>query len=209
MAKREVVTLNETTPQLEAPQTGDTYQLVRDVYMTTGVITSEVADGASAVGVTIDTENALSTTGAKIASFRNNGVEQSYIDKDGSWGNSTTGRIRINDNNGRFYFENTDGNLVGGFQVGGVVAGTLTGGYLAIGSSLTNPDTRLARMSAGIMRIQEGANGGAFQFLERSADPSAPDADNVVLYAKDNGSGKTGLYARFNTGAVQQIAVEP
>lgn len=50
--------------------------------------------------------------------------------------------------------------------------------------------------------------GGFAQFPETS-DPTAPATNNVVLYAKDNGAGKTGLYARFPTGAVQQVALEP
>jgi hypothetical protein len=48
-----------------------------------------------------------------------------------------------------------------------------------------------------------------FELDELSADPAAPAANRVRFYAKDNGAGKTGLYARFNTGAVQQVALEP
>lgn len=48
------------------------------------VIKSAVADGASAVGLVVDTVNALVTVGAKIASIRNGGVEQLYIGLDGS-----------------------------------------------------------------------------------------------------------------------------
>lgn len=51
--------------------------------------------------------------------------------------------------------------------------------------------------------------GGFIQMVEQGSDPSAPAVDNVVLFAKDNGGGKTALYARFNTGVVQEIAVEP
>jgi len=47
------------------------------------------------------------------------------------------------------------------------------------------------------------------QMDELAADADAPAADQVRIYAKDNGGGKTGLYARFPTGAVQQIALEP
>ena len=42
-----------------------------------------VADGATAVGVTIDTANALTTTGAKLVSILSNAVEKFYLDKDG------------------------------------------------------------------------------------------------------------------------------
>lgn len=42
----------------------------------------------------------------------------------------------------------------------------------------------------------------------QASDPAAP-ASGCVTYAKDNGSGKTGLYARFPTGAIQLYALEP
>lgn len=50
--------------------------------------------------------------------------------------------------------------------------------------------------------------GSGVVFSEQSA-PSAPAADSVVLFAQDNGAGKTQLMARFATGAVQQVAIEP
>lgn len=43
-----------------------------------------VSDGASAVAYMVDTKNALSTTGAKLFSFRNSGTEKSYIDYAGN-----------------------------------------------------------------------------------------------------------------------------
>lgn len=75
MAEREIIALTEGTPQLEAGQSGDTYLLPRDLAMTTGVIESKVADGATAVAFTFDTANALSTSGAKAFSFASNGSE--------------------------------------------------------------------------------------------------------------------------------------
>lgn len=45
-------------------------------------------------------------------------------------------------------------------------------------------------------------------FVEQS-DAAAPATNQVVVYAKDNGAGKTQLVARFPTGAVQQLAIEP
>ena len=42
-----------------------------------------VTDGASAVAYMFDTYNALNNTGAKIASFKNQGTEKASIDKDG------------------------------------------------------------------------------------------------------------------------------
>lgn len=49
---------------------------------------------------------------------------------------------------------------------------------------------------------------GVVTFTERT-DPAAPAADKAILYAKDNGSGKTLLVVRFNTGAIQTIATQP
>jgi hypothetical protein len=46
-------------------------------------VSSHAADGASAVAFQYDTDNALSTAGAKLASWSNNGTEKAYIDKDG------------------------------------------------------------------------------------------------------------------------------
>jgi hypothetical protein len=43
---------------------------------------------------------------------------------------------------------------------------------------------------------------------ERS-DPAAPEANNGILYYRDNGSGKTQLCARFASGAVQVVATQP
>ena len=44
---------------------------------------------------------------------------------------------------------------------------------------------------------------------EKGSDPAAPAANNVHVYSRDNGAGKTQLVARFPTGAIQQIAIEP
>lgn len=46
------------------------------------------------------------------------------------------------------------------------------------------------------------------KFSEQT-DIAAPAANTVVIYCRDNGAGKTQLVARFPTGAVQQIAIEP
>ena len=50
---------------------------------------------------------------------------------------------------------------------------------------------------------------GAFEFTELGADPAAPSTNHGYLFAKDNGSGKTQIVARFPTGATQVIATEP
>jgi hypothetical protein len=49
---------------------------------------------------------------------------------------------------------------------------------------------------------------GGLSFKEVAAD-LAPDTQDVILFARDNGSGKTRLLAKFATGAVVQLAIQP
>ena len=65
-----------------------------DFWSESGSLLSGVVDGASAVGFTLDTDNALSTYGSKLLSVNNNGTEKMYLDKDGNLyvsGNIITG----------------------------------------------------------------------------------------------------------------------
>ena len=73
-----------------------------------------------------------------------------------------------------------------------------------------NADTLIRRVSSGILAIttDTAATGASLEFREQTA-PSAPDANNVRIYAVDNGAGKTKLMALFASGAAQQIAIEP
>jgi len=66
------------------------------------------------------------------------------------------------------------------------------------------------RIADGVVGVRGSAStvGGALNFLEQTA-PSAPSANQVHIYAEDNGAGKTRLMALFPTGAAQQIAIEP
>ena len=49
---------------------------------------------------------------------------------------------------------------------------------------------------------------GYAELTEMTA-PAAPAANNVRIYAEDNGAGKTRLMAHFATGAAVQVAIEP
>lgn len=44
---------------------------------------------------------------------------------------------------------------------------------------------------------------------ELAASPAAPAANKVRLFSKDSGAGKTQVCARFPTGAVVVLGVEP
>lgn len=81
---------------------------------------------------------------------------------------------------------------------------------IRFGPGSTAPDARLSRVATGVLYLgtQNAAVGAVLQMQERTA-PSAPAANNVYLYAEDNGSGKTRLMALFSSGAAQQVAIQP
>ncbi len=73
MADREVLALNESTPQIEAAQSGDRYSFVREIVIADGItVSSAVADGATAVAFDLDSDNTLSTAGANLLRLSNN-----------------------------------------------------------------------------------------------------------------------------------------
>lgn len=60
------------------------------------------------------------------------------------------------------------------------------------------------------LSLSKGGTGVSYlQMNESSSDPTAPSINNVKVFTRDNGAGKTQLCARFNTGAVQVIATQP
>jgi hypothetical protein len=61
-----------------------------------------------------------------------------------------------------------------------------------------------------LYRLDASNNWGvhAMTLTEQTA-PGAPAANQVTIYAVDNGSGKTQLMALFATGAAQQLAIQP
>lgn len=70
-------------------------------------------------------------------------------------------------------------------------------------------DVGISRQAAGVIRVNNASTGGgALELLEQTA-PLAGASNTVRLYAEDNGSGKTRLMALFNSGAAQQVAIEP
>lgn len=97
------------------------------------------------------------------------------------------------------------------FSGGGAMAGS---GVAFCWASGGNPgggtmDTGLIRNAAAIIEITNGSTGGGAMMWQEMTAPSAPATNKVVLYAEDNGSGKTRLMARFATGVAQQVAIEP
>lgn len=82
---------------------------------------------------------------------------------------------------------------------------------LTTGTTAQSLATRLTIVEGSITQ-STGTNliGGAnFHQMTEMTAPAAGAANTVRIYAEDNGAGKTRLMALFNTGAAQQIAIEP
>ena len=50
---------------------------------------------------------------------------------------------------------------------------------------------------------------GGYIYMQEISAPSAPGSNTGRIYMEDNGSGKTRLMVIFNSGAAQQIAIQP
>jgi hypothetical protein len=120
--------------------------------------------------------------------------------------------------------QSTPGNIpyltcVGSKAIGalsGVAIGytaTASGDYAtAVGSGATSSHTRsvaLGYQTGTSADDQLSLGGRHIEIYELTGDPSAPAANRARVYSRDNGSGKTQLCVRFNTGAVQVLATEP
>lgn len=87
----------------------------------------QVANGATAVAYMYDTANALSTAGAKLASWRNNGTEHTFVDRYGGLTVNETGA----DTDSRFEGDTATSLLVIDAGLDAVQIGTTTAGVIA------------------------------------------------------------------------------
>ena len=78
------------------------------------------------------------------------------------------------------------------------------------GGVLGNIDTTNGKVGIGTTAPASrlDIDAGALTMKEMTA-PAAPAANSVVIYAEDDGSGKTRLMALFPSGAAKQIEIEP
>lgn len=123
---------------------------------------------------------------------------------------------RSTDANDRMYFDHSNGRVY--FGTGSITPNVYFeggSGYInAVGDLVwINTNTYdIGRTASRPRSLYLGSNtfiGGYHEVVEQGSDPAAPAANGARLFAKDNGSGKTQLCVRFNSGAVQVIATEP
>jgi hypothetical protein len=80
-------------------------------------------------------------------------------------------------------------------------------GQVIKGSAAQSADLAQWRNSADAVLAAVTAT-GALQMREQS-DPATPAGNNAHLYVRDNGSGKTQLCVRWDTGSITVLATEP
>lgn len=225
MAALEIVALDTATPQLRAPGTGDTYTAPRAIALAPEALTGTAAVSSLSIAQTWNTTGTPAALSVAITDTASNassrlfsgtvgGADRAYIRKDG--GIVSVANITAHPNGGLQVLDsgtNPDTNrgfLVTNFSSSAVVnlAATWKLGWSSgVASSVL--DTGFKRSAAAVIGVTNGTTGGgALEFQEQTA-PAAPAANNVRLYAVDNGAGKTQLMALFPTGAAQQVAIEP
>jgi hypothetical protein len=122
--------------------------------------------------------------------------------------NVTTGASAndlIMDNGSTIGFVNNAGTTSANFGIGGDTTDNLN-----LGVPATTDSIRLFWAGSQKLRfVEENAGGGLVFVGEASSDHTAPAANGCTIYTKDNGAGKTQLMAIFNTGAAQQLAIQP
>lgn len=124
----------------------------------------------------------------------------------GAAGTGTNRDLRLTSQGGTFFV-----NAVTNTIIRGNASATNLMAALGLGASANVPDVFLFRVGAGVARMAAAAGGGTgavLEFLEQTA-PAAGAANTARIFAEDNGSGKTRLMVQFNSGAAQQIAIEP
>lgn len=83
---------------------------------------------------------------------------------------------------------------------------------VALGKSASATHTNSVALGAntsttGNDQVRVGAR--HIEYTELAADPAAPAVNNARVYTRDDGTGKTQLCVRFNTGAIIVLAAQP
>lgn len=236
MAALEVIALDEATPQLRAPASGDTYAVPRDMTFA-DLVAFGWGDAPLSRGAAgrIDQRSGTTAQGKRIY---------------GTYTDASNGRwLEITSTTGGAFTLNPTGNGTGAsnntLAIGGVLFCSLGGNGFFAGTSAASTNTRFAggnlnsiymgsgalhissvgtvaigkvsdtatgiivNGTSGLLTAQNNFNLVGYQEGVEMTAPSAPSANGYRLFAQDNGAGKTQLMVIFASGAAQQVAIEP
>jgi hypothetical protein len=189
MATREVVTLNETTPQLEVPQAGDTYEMPRDVNITGDLTVTGSIPAHNQAWSTITTTPttlagyAISDTKANFNTACSDGTFLFAGDVSGGWANMTEAVWT-----GGTQSEVANGATAIGFNFDTDAAYSTTGAKIAAFG--TGGTEKIAISKDGGLSLNSGATTAAHsQSLNMNWSSSGTDTSSglhSVVIGKDN-----------------------
>ena len=203
MAALEVLALDTVTPQIRAPQAGDTYTLPRSLAGTGETVTvsnpvlnlSQTwnAGGVAFTGLRSNITNTASAAGSLLMDLQLGGVTQFAVNPTGN------GPII---QSGQNYMYLSPANLtpvVGIYKFSGLFAAN--GANIGWSSGLTAPDILLERDAANTLAQRNGANAQTFRVYNTFTDASNYERHSTtwsgsVCYAKNEnlGTGSARLY---------------
>jgi hypothetical protein len=199
MANLEVLALDEATPQIRAPGSGDGYTMPRPVAVNPGTLTTDVKvldlsatwnnAAVTFTGLKFNATDTASIANSFLADLQVGGVSKFTIKKDGSLSSYRGAGVYTAEV--PFYFSNdngaqtkTFGIYYGGgvgvkFKVGGTICTELspdgfntTGSYGLNASAGTGVDTILTRDAAYIFAQRNGTNAQTFRLYRSYTDAS-------------------------------------
>lgn len=223
MATREIIALDEATPQLLAPQAGDTYLAPRPVGISVGTLTTDQKPldisatfnnaAVTFTGIKANFTDTASASGSKLLDVQKGGTSQLVLDKNGNLGVGTAspaykfdvaGTARFSASSNSFVFANTVSVFNNAaadvdFQVKG------------------DTDANLVFVDASTDRVGIGTNAPAYKLDVRSNAPSVKSwVSSVNTSATAGGAGFISLlsgvsgtpYSTFNTLSEGSLEIE-
>lgn len=171
------------------------------VHFVTGTSTSGMLlglDGHSSLTNCVHLDSTV--TGVNVFNVTQGGATVTLLDDAAS--ESITGTVARWTSAGRDFIRNESTSMVARRVM-------LASGQTAAADQILDSDGNILYAVASNGEIQLIASGANVIHAAEISDPAAPSANRGKLYMRDNGSGKTQLVVRFNSGAVQVVATEP
>ncbi len=221
MAALDILVLNEATPQIIVPQSGDTYNAPRAFAIAAGTVTTDVnalnitqtwnAGGVTFTGLEVNVTSTASAAASLLMDLQVGGTSVFKVRKDGrtDWGaggyiaessasNLNVNGMNVNATGGIYFNPSTNANLgttgLGFNQVFIKSAGLLT----------YNEDTGLSRSSAGVIAVGTGAAAsvaGTVHALTYAAAPGTAITAGGLLTSGFRATSTANFGVFFGSGA--------
>lgn len=204
MAALEVLALDEATPQIRAPASGDTYAAPRAIALTPETLTGSAATSSLSIAQTwnttgtptafdVNVTDTASNAASRLLNLRVGGTSLFRVDKNGAFGSETGPSVILSFGSARFGL-GASGASVFQLRSDGFIAWSAT---TAIGGA---SDTILARDAANTLALRNGVNAQAFRWYQSFTDSSnytrgqvSAASDIVTLSGESAGTGAANI----------------